>query len=71
MEEFYQLMIGHSIFNRFIVTSCFIVKMRPFFKEFIQAAVNYYEIYVYTKGTRNYAQEICDAIRNQYADKEQ
>ncbi len=61
MEEFYELKLGSVIqFNREIgphfVTSCFIVKMRPYFKDFIETAIRYYEIYVYTKGTRMYAE---------------
>lgn len=48
-------MIGSIVFNKYVVTSCFIVKMRPYFKDFIETAVNFYEVYVYTKGTRSYA----------------
>ena len=35
-----------------------VVKMRPYFKQFIYVLSKLYEIYVYTKGTRVYAQEI-------------
>jgi TFIIF-interacting CTD phosphatase-like protein len=44
-----------------------VVKMRPYFKHFIYVLTKCYEIYVYTKGTRVYAQEICKYIRAQYA----
>jgi RNA polymerase II subunit A-like phosphatase len=44
-----------------------VVKMRPYFRQFIYVLSQLYEIYVYTKGTRVYAQEICRYIRAQYA----
>ena len=44
-----------------------VVKMRPYFKHFLYVITKYYEIYVYTKGTRIYAEEICKYIRAQYA----
>lgn len=45
-----------------------IVKMRPFFKHFLYEIVKRFDIFVYTKGTRLYAEEICKYIRAQYAD---
>ena len=47
-----------------------VVKMRPYFKHFLYIITKYYEIYVYTKGTRIYAEEICKYIRAQYAGEE-
>jgi hypothetical protein len=44
--------------------------MRPYFRHFLYVITKYYEIYVYTKGTRIYAEEICKYIRAQYAGEE-
>lgn len=44
-----------------------VVKMRPYFKHFLYLVNKHYEIYVYTKGTRIYAEEICNFVRAQYA----
>jgi len=32
-----------------------VVKMRPYFRHFLYVITKYYEVYVYTKGTRIYA----------------
>lgn len=44
-----------------------IVKMRPFLKEFLFVVQKLFEVYIYTKGTRIYADEICRWVRAQWA----
>jgi TFIIF-interacting CTD phosphatase-like protein len=61
------LILGRQIKSNVSIASGFIIKMRPFFKEFIETITKLFEVYVYTKGTRLYAESICNAIRNQYA----
>ena len=48
-----------------------IVKMRPYFKEFLFTVSRLFEVYVYTKGTRIYADEICRWVRAQWASENQ
>lgn len=43
------------------------VKIRPYFQKFLSIVLPLYEIYVYTKGTRLYGEEICKAIKNKYS----
>lgn len=61
--------MGQQITHYAYASSSFVVKIRPYFKEFVRTIIKYYEIYIYTKGTRMYAEEICNAVRNQYASK--
>jgi len=42
------------------------VKIRPYFREFLFVVCKLFEVYVYTKGTRLYADEICKWIRYQW-----
>lgn len=44
-----------------------VVKMRPYIKEFLYTVSKLFEVYIYTKGTRIYADEICRWIRAQWA----
>lgn len=44
-----------------------IIKMRPYLKEFLLVVAKFFEVYVYTKGTRSYADGICRWIRAQWA----
>ena len=44
-----------------------LVKMRPFLKEFLYIVNQLFEVYVYTKGTRIYADYICRWVRAQWA----
>lgn len=45
-----------------------IVKMRAYLREFLAAVMPLYEVYIYTKGTRMYAESICDHIRSSYTE---
>ena len=40
-----------------------VMKLRPYLKEFLRAIIPNYEVFVYTKGTRLYAEMVCLAIR--------
>lgn len=44
-----------------------IIKMRPYLKEFLLLISKYFEVYVYTKGSRVYAEGIGRWIRAQWA----
>ena len=41
-------------------------KIRPYFEDFPKIILPIYDIFVYTKGTRMYAEEICRALRKKY-----
>lgn len=41
--------------------------MRPYIKEFLYTISKLFEVYIYTKGTRIYADEICRWVRAQWA----
>ena len=43
-----------------------LVKMRPYIKEFLYIISRLFEVYIYTKGTRIYADEICRWVRAQW-----
>lgn len=45
-----------------------IIKMRPYLKEFLKKILPLYDVYVYTKATREYAQSACKYIRTAYED---
>ena len=43
-----------------------VMKLRPYLKEFLEAIIPHYEVFVYTKGTRLYAEMVCLAIRERF-----
>ena len=51
-----------------IIMPRIVVKMRQNFGLFLKTIVQLYEIYIYTKGTRDYAEAVCECVRKQYKD---
>ena len=43
-----------------------LIKFRPYFKEFLYIINKLFEVYIYTKGTRIYADQICKWVRAQW-----
>jgi TFIIF-interacting CTD phosphatase-like protein len=41
----------------------FLVKLRPFFKEFIRDAMNDYKVYFYTAAQSGYAKKILEILK--------
>lgn len=52
-----------SIYNMWTGPILFVVKLRPFFVEFMEESMKNFEIYFYTAGTRFYGNLILDVLK--------